>query len=49
MPIEENLVLNTLAFEFPKESVTFSFSLEDRTNFALTKLNHALFLPFYYR
>jgi hypothetical protein len=43
MPIEENLFLNTLAFEFPKEPVIFYFSLEDRTDFALTKLNHALF------
>jgi hypothetical protein len=43
MPIEENLFLNTLSFEFPKEPVTFYFSLEDRTDRALTKLNHALF------
>jgi hypothetical protein len=43
MPIEENLFLNTLAFEFPKEPVTFYFSLEDRTDCFLTKLNHALF------
>jgi hypothetical protein len=43
MPIEENLFLNTLAFEFPKESVTFYFSLEDRTDCTLTRLNHTLF------
>jgi len=43
MPIEENLFLNTLAFEFPKEPVTFYFSLEDRTDCPLTKLNHTLF------
>jgi len=37
------LFLNTLAFEFPKEAATFYFSLEDRTDCPLTKLNHALF------
>lgn len=43
MPIEENLFLNTLSFEFPKEPVTFYFSLEDRTDCRLTMLNHLLF------
>lgn len=39
----ENLFLNTLAFKFPKHSVTFYFSLADRKNVKLTKLNHQLF------
>ncbi|HBC31210.1 MAG TPA: hypothetical protein DC024_08215 [Clostridiales bacterium] len=45
MPIEEKekLFLNTLSFEYPKEPVTFYFSLEDRTDCRLTKLNHLLF------
>ncbi|GHV66817.1 hypothetical protein FACS1894199_11020 [Bacteroidia bacterium] len=44
MPIEENLFLNTLSFEFPKEPVTFYFSLEDRTDCRLTMLKkHNLF------
>src|SRR5574344_1122684 len=43
MPIEESLYLNTLAFEFPKKQKKFYFSLEDRTDCSLTKLNHALF------
>ena len=41
-PIEENLFLNTLAFDLLQEPITFYFSMEDR-DFALTKLNHALF------
>jgi hypothetical protein len=43
MPIEENLFLNTLTFDFPQEPATFYFSMENRTDCALTKLNHALF------
>jgi hypothetical protein len=43
MPAEEKLFLNTLAFEFPQKPVTFYLSLKDRTDYALTKLNHALF------
>ena len=43
MPIEESLYLNTLAFEFPQKQKKFYFSLEDRTDCSLTKLNHALF------
>jgi len=39
----ENLFLNTLAFKFPKDPVTFYFSLTDRKNVNLTKLNHQLF------
>ncbi|MDR1543420.1 MAG: hypothetical protein LBS50_03215 [Prevotellaceae bacterium] len=38
------MFLNTLAFEFPKETVTFYFSLEDRTDCRLTMLKkHNLF------
>jgi hypothetical protein len=40
---EETLFLNTLAFEFPKEPVTFYFSQEDRTDCRLIRLNHLLF------
>ncbi len=40
---KEKLFLNTLAFEFPKESETFYFSLEDNPDYPLTKLNHSLF------
>ena len=39
----ENLFLNTLAFKFPKDPVTFYFSLSDRKGVNLTKLNHQLF------
>jgi len=39
----ENLFLNTLAFKFPKDPVTFYFSLTDRKDVNLTKLNHQLF------
>lgn len=41
--IEEALFLNTLPFHFPKEPVTFYFSMEESAEFRLTKLNHALF------
>ncbi len=41
--VKEKLFLNTLAFEFPKETVTFYFSLEDNPDYPLTKLNHLLF------
>ncbi|MDL2262184.1 hypothetical protein LJC11_01625 [Bacteroidales bacterium OttesenSCG-928-I21] len=41
----ENLFLNTLAFEFPKEPKTFYFSDTDCENVSLTKLSHQLF-PF---
>jgi hypothetical protein len=43
MSIQENLFLNTLPFDFPKEPRTFYFSLEDRTDCRLTKLTHLLF------
>jgi hypothetical protein len=41
-PPQENLFLNTLSFEFSQEPVTFYFSIEDRIDCCLTKLNHAL-------
>lgn len=41
--IEEALFLNTLPFHFPKEPVTFYFSLENSEDYHLTKLNHELF------
>lgn len=43
MPVEENLFLNTITFEFPKEPITFYFSKEDRADCPLTKLTHTLF------
>ncbi|KAA6300472.1 MAG: hypothetical protein EZS26_003383 [Candidatus Ordinivivax streblomastigis] len=39
----ESLFLNTLAFAFPEEAKTFYFSLTDRPDCNLTKLNHVLF------
>lgn len=39
----EKLFLNTLAFEFPKASETFYFSLQNYPDYPLTKLNHILF------
>ncbi len=39
----EKLFLNTLSFEFPKEPVTFYFSLKDNPDYPLTRLNHTLF------
>ena len=41
--MEESLLLNTLAFEFPKEPKIFYFSKEDRKDVSLTKLSHQLF------
>ena len=43
--IQENLFLNTLAFEFPKAPVTFYFSTEDREDLPLTKLKSSLLFP----
>jgi len=43
MPVEENLFLNTITFEFLKELITFYFSTEDRADCPLTKLTHKLF------
>ena len=43
MSIEENLFLNTLTFEFPKQPIIFYFSMEDREDCPLTKLHHTLF------
>lgn len=42
MPAEA-LFLYTLAFKFPKDPLTFYFSLSDRKDVNLTKLNHQLF------
>ena len=41
MPVEEALYLNTIPFEYPKEPVTFYFSLDDGDG--LKKLNHVNF------
>ena len=41
--MEESLFLNTLAFEFPREPQIFFFSLTDKEDVPLTKLNHQLF------
>lgn len=43
MPIEENLFLNTIAFEFPAESKTYYFTMQDSQEHFLTKLSHQLF------
>ena len=41
MPVEEALYLNTIPFEYPKEPVTFYFSLDDGDG--LKNLNHVNF------
>lgn len=41
--MEESLILNTIAFGFPKKPVTFYFSQTDRDDVSLTKLSHQLF------
>jgi hypothetical protein len=40
---EELLFINTLTFYYPNEKRLFYFSLKDRTDCVLTKLNHTLF------
>ena len=41
--MSESLFLNTLAFQLPKEPITFYFSTENREDVRLAKLSHQLF------
>lgn len=44
-PTQENLFLNTLAFEFPKEPVTFYFSDTDRKDAHYVRLRSSVLFP----
>ena len=44
-PTQENLFLNTLAFEFPKEPVTFYFSDADRKDAHYVRLRSSVLFP----
>lgn len=41
--MSESLILNTLAFDFPKNKITFYFSNTDRNDAPLTRLSYQLF------